>query len=124
MNDEQASTGEAVRVALRGWEQRVQAVIEIARDSDDLAARLPVLDALAHELVRDLERAMAGLDAAAHHPGVILPEKSDMLREALGKADALLHGIALWHRAPSVEALRRARDGFRVAADRFGSPRP
>jgi len=122
--DELESTGEVARLALRGWEQRVQAVIEIARDSDDLAARLPVLDALAHELVRDLEWAMAGLDAAAHRPGVVLPEGSDTLREALGKAHALLHGIGLWHRAPSVGALRKARDGFGVAADRLAARRP
>ena len=123
MNDENETTDEVVRVALRGWEQRVHAVIEIARDSDDLAARLPVLDALAQELVRDLERAMAGLDAAAHQPGVALPEGSDTLRIALGKAHALLHGIGLWHRAPSVGALRKARDGFSVAADRLAPRR-
>ncbi|WP_162271445.1 hypothetical protein [Luteitalea pratensis] len=123
VNDEHESTGEAVRQALRGWEQRVQAVIEIARDSDDLAARLPVLDALAEELVSDLERAMSGLDAATHRPGAALPNGADTLREALGKAHALLHGIALWHRPPSVGALRKARDGFAVAADRLTARR-
>ena len=125
VNEEHESAVEAVRQALRGWEQRVQAVIEIARDSDDLAARLPVLEALAHELVTDLERAMAGLDAAAHDPNVIaLPEGADTLRAALGKAHALLHGITLWHRPPSVGALRKARDGFGVAADRLATRRP
>ena len=117
-------TDETVRQALRGWEQRVQAVIEIARDSDDLAARLPVLDALARELVTDLGRALAGLDVVADRPGVALPEGADTLRGALGKAHALLHGIALWHRPPSVGALRKARDGFRVAADRIAARRP
>ena len=123
MTDEYESTDDVVRLALRGWEQRVHAVIEIARDSDDLAARLPVLDALAHELVRDLEHAMAGLDAAQHPDGT-LPDGSEALREALGKAHALLHGIGLWHRAPSVGALRKARDGFGVAADRLAARRP
>lgn len=123
MTDEHEPDDEVVRLALRGWEQRVQAVIEIARDSDDLAARLPVLDALAHELVRDLERAMAGLDGAAHHPGLMLPEGSEALRDALGRAHELLHGIALWHRAPSVSALRKARDGFGVAAVRLAARR-
>ena len=123
MNDEYEPADEVVRLALRGWEQRVQAVIEIARDSDDLAARLPVLDALAHELVSDLERAIAGLDGAAHQPGVTLPEGSETLREALGRAHALLHGIGLWHRSPSVAALRKARDRFGVAADRLADRR-
>ena len=118
------STAEAVRQALRGWEQRVQAVIEIARDSDDLAARLPVLETLAHELVTDVERATAGLDAAAHDPAIDLPEGADTLRAALGKAHALLQGITLWHRPPSVGALRKARDGFGVAADRLATRRP
>ena len=124
MNNERESTGDAVRQALRGWEQRVQAVIEIARDSDDLAARLPVLEALAHELVADLERAMAGLDAAPHHPEVALPEGTGSLRAALGSAHTLLHGITLWHRPPSVGALRKARDGFGVAAERLAARRP
>ena len=123
MNDEHEPTDEVVRVALRGWEQRVHAVIEIARDSDDLPARLPVLDALARELVRDLEQAMSGLDGAAHQPGVTLHDATDTLRDALAKAHALLHGIGLWHRAPSVGALRKARDGFGVAADRLAARR-
>lgn len=111
----------ATRQALRGWQQRVQAVIDIARDSDDLAARLPVLDALAHELVRDLERALHGLDAAVHRAGTHLPPDADHLRAALGNAHTLLDGIALWHRPPSVAALRKARDHFRLAADRLAS---
>jgi len=110
---------ETVRLALRGWQQRVQAVIEIARDSDDLAVRLPVLDQLAHELVTDLERAATGLDAAAHAPGADLPSAADVLRDALGKAHAQLDGIELWHRAPSVTALRKTRDYFGTAADRL-----
>jgi hypothetical protein len=122
VNEERESTGEAVRQALRGWAQRVQAVIEIARDSDDLAARLPVLEALAHELVTDLEHAMTGLDAAAHHPGIALPEGAQILRAELGRAHTLLSGITLWHRPPSVGALRKARDGFGVAADRLATP--
>lgn len=123
MHDEHEPAGDVVRVALRGWEQRVHAVIGIARDSDDLAARLPVVDALAQELVRDLERAMAALDEAGHRPGVTLPEGSDTLRQAIARAHALLHGISLWHRAPSVSALRKARDGFAVAADRLAARR-
>lgn len=110
------------RRALRGWQQRVQAVIDIARDSDDLAVRLPVLNHLAHELVADLHRAMNGLDAAVHAPASELPAGADLLREALGKAHAQLDGIELWHRAPSVSALRKARDGFRLAADRLEAP--
>ncbi len=115
--------GEPVRQALRGWQQRVQAVIEIGRDSDDLAARLPVLDALAHELVVDLERAINGLDAASHTSGVELPGDAGVLRYALARAHRLLHGIELWHRPPSVGALRKARDSFSVAADRIESRR-
>lgn len=107
------------RQALRGWQQRIQAVIDIARDSDDLAARLPVLDTLAHELVRDLERALRGLDAATRHEGTTLPQDADHLRAALADAHALLEGISLWHRPPSVAALRKARDRFRLAADRL-----
>jgi len=110
---------ETVRLALSGWQQRVQAVIEIARDSDDLAVRLPVLDQLAHELVTDLERAIAGLDAAVHASGAALPAGADMLRDAIGKAHAQLAGIDLWHRPPSVAALRKARDCFRAATDRL-----
>ncbi|MGV3518133.1 hypothetical protein [Luteitalea sp.] len=112
-------SGAAVRQALRGWQQRVQAVIEIGRDSDDLAVRLPVLDQLAQELVTDLGRAIDGLDAVSHAPGAVLPAGADVLREALGKAQDQLRGIELWHRAPSVAALRRARDHFAVAADRL-----
>jgi len=123
VSDAHEPAGDVVRLALRGWEQRVHAVIEIARDSDDLAARLPVLDALAHELVRDLERGIAGLDEARHRADISLPEGSDTLREALGRAHALLHGIGLWHRAPSVSALRKVRDGFAVAADRLAARR-
>lgn len=111
----------ATRQALRGWQQRVQAVIDIARDSDDVAARLPVLDTIAHELVRDLERALHGLDAAVHHSGASLPSDADHLRAALGNAHDVLAGIALWHRPPSVAALRKARDHFRLAADRLAS---
>lgn len=107
---------EAVRLALRGWQQRVQAVIDIARDSDDLVVRLPVLDQLAHELVADLARAMAGLDDLSETAGPS-PASVDILREALGQAHARVQGIALWHRAPSVAALRQARDYFRLAAD-------
>jgi hypothetical protein len=112
----------AVRLALRGWQQRVHAVMDIARDSDDLTVRLPVLDQLAHELVADLVRAMRGLDAAVHAPGSEWPAGADLLREALGRAHAQLDGIELWHRAPSVSALRKARDGFRLAADRLEIP--
>ncbi|BCS33678.1 hypothetical protein TBR22_A29050 [Luteitalea sp. TBR-22] len=116
MNDHARPTDvHAVHAALRGWQQRVQAVIEIARDTDDLAARLPVLDALADELVADISRAVEGLDVLAHRPGVTLPEGTDLLREALGKAHDLLHGITLWHRGPSVAALRKARDHFAAA---------
>lgn len=110
---------ESVRLALRGWQQRVQAIIEIARDSDDLAVRLPVLDQLAHELVADLTHAITGLDALANQPGAVLPADSDVLRQALGQAHAQLSSIELWHRAPSVSALRKARDYFGVAADRL-----
>lgn len=105
--------------ALRGWQQRVQAVLDIGRDSDDLAARLPVLETVAHELVRDLGRALSGLDALVHRPGAALPAHADVLRAALGNAHALLDGITLWHRPPSVAALRKARDHFRVGADRL-----
>ena len=110
---------ETVRLALRGWQQRVQAVIEIARDSDDLAVRLPVLDQLAHELVADLERAITGLDAAVHSQDSALPAGADVLRGALGKAHGQLFGIELWHRAPSVGALRKARDHFGSAVVRL-----
>lgn len=110
---------ESVRLALRGWQQRVQAIIEIARDSDDLAVRVPVLDQLAHELVADLTHAMTGLDALAHHPGAAVPADVDVLRQALGQAHAQVKSIELWHRAPSVSALRKARDYFGVAADRL-----
>jgi len=113
------SPAHATLQALRGWQQRVQAVIDIARDSDDLAARLPVLDTIAHELVRDLARALRGLDAAVHRADVILPPEADHLREALGQAHERLDGISLWHRPPAVAALRQARDHFRVAADRL-----
>ena len=89
-------TAEAVRLALRGWQQRIQAVIEIARDDDDLAARLPVLNTVASDLVAALMRALA-----------------------VGQALALLRGIELWHRPSSVAALRKARDHFRVPADRL-----
>jgi hypothetical protein len=110
---------DAVRLALRGWQQRMQAVIDIARDSDDLAARLPVLETLATDVVADLSRAIAGLDALTHRPDAALPPGTDLLREALGKAHGLLHDIALWHRGPSVAALRKARDHFAAAADRY-----
>jgi hypothetical protein len=106
---------DAARRALRGWQQRIQAVLEIARDDDDLAARLPVLDQLAAELVAALGVARAGLEAAAGH----LPAEADVLRHAVRDAHELLHGIELWHRPPSVAALRKARDRFRVAADRL-----
>jgi hypothetical protein len=99
---------DAVRLALRGWQQRMQAVIDIARDSDDLAARLPVLETLATDVVADLSRAIAGLDALTHRPDAALPPGTD-----------LLHDIALWHRGPSVAALRKARDHFAAAADRY-----
>ena len=108
---------DGVRLALRGWQQRIQAVIEIARDSDDLAVRLPVLDQVAHELVTDLARAIAGLDGLGHAAGAAALPGADVLREAIGQAHARLHGIELWHRAPSVGALRKARDYFRLAAD-------
>jgi hypothetical protein len=110
---------ETVRLALQGWQQRIYAVIEIARDSDDLAVRLPVLDELAHELVADLERAMHGLDAAAQVREADLPRGADVLRVAVGKAHAQLSGIELWHRGPSVGALRKARDGFLAALERL-----
>lgn len=108
-----------VRQALRGWQQRLQAVIDIGRDSDDLAVRLPVLDQLAHELVRDLGRARAGLEALAAAPGTTLPPHVDLLRDALGNAHQVLEGITLWHRPPSVAALRKARDHFGLAVDRL-----
>lgn len=114
---------EPVRQALRGWQQRVQAVIEIGRDSHDLPARLPVLDVLAHELVADLERAADGLDGAARDAGASLPRHADELRAAIERACRLLHGIELWHRPHSVGALRKARDGFRAAADRIDARR-
>ena len=104
-----------VRRALRGWQQRIQAVLEIARDDDDLAARLPVLDQLAAEMVEALSFARAGLEAA----GSRLPERAEPLRRAIVEAHARLAGIDLWHRAASVEALRKARDHFRVEADRL-----
>lgn len=110
---------ESVRLALKGWHQRVQAVIEIARDSDDLAVRLPVLDELARELVIDITHAINGIDAAMHAPGAVLPSGTDVLRDALGKAHSQLAGIELWHRSPSVAALRKARDYFGVASERF-----
>lgn len=111
------------RRALVGWQQRVQAVIDIARDSDDLAARLPVLDQVATELVADVARAIAGLDALAGSPMADLPPGNDTLRDALGRAHDLLHGIGLWHRPPSVAALRKARDHFAVAARRLDCQR-
>lgn len=113
---------ESVRLALRGWQQRVQAIIEIARDSDDLAVRVPVLDELAHELVADLTHAMTGLDALCHQPGATVPGDVHVLRQALGQAHAQVKSIELWHRAPSVGALRKARDYFGVAADRLTAP--
>lgn len=119
MGDAGAAThDDAVRLALRGWQQRVQAVLDIARDSDDLVARLPVLDALADELVADLSRAIAGLDALINRPGTSVPPGADLLRAALGKAHDHLDGIALWHRGPSVSALRKARDHFAAALRR------
>ncbi len=110
---------DAVRRALRGWQQRTQAVIDIARDSDDLTVRLPVLDHLAHELVADIARAITALDALTHRPRARLPVDADMLRHALGQAHDLLDGIELWHRPPSVTALRKARDHFARAAERL-----
>ena len=110
---------ETVRLALVGWRQRVQAVIEIARDSDDLAVRVPVVDELARGLVIDLERAMAALDAVTASASTTPPPSTDVLREALGKAHAHLAGIELWHRPTSVGALRKARDQFAVAVDSF-----
>lgn len=115
---------EAARLALTGWQQRVQAVIEIARDSDDLVARLPVLDQLARELVSDIARAIAGLDALGRRPDAGVPANVDALRDALGKAHAQLYGIELWHRPPSVGALRKARDCLRTAADRLSTSTP
>jgi hypothetical protein len=106
-----------VRRALRAWQQKVQAVIDIARDDDDLAARLPVLDRLATELVDALARASDALQRL----GVRLPPGADVLRRAVGEAHAVLAGIELWHRPPSVEALRKARDHFRLAADRLAA---
>ena len=111
-NDVEAA--EAVRLALRGWQQRIQAVIEIARDDDDLAARLPVLNTVASDLVAALTRAVGGLDSVPALPVEVLP-----LRLAVGQALALLRGIELWHRPSSVTALRKARDHFRVPADRL-----
>jgi hypothetical protein len=106
---------DATRRALRGWQQRIQAVLDIARDDDDLAVRLPVLDQLAAELVAALGLARAGLEAASGR----LPAEADALRRAVRDAHELLHGIDLWHRPPSVAALRKARDRFRVAAERL-----
>ncbi len=112
---------DAVRRAMRGWQQRIQAVIEIARDDDDLVARLPVLDRLATELVQALAAARDGLE----HPGARLPASATPLRHAVRSAHALLAGVELWHRPPSVALLRTARDHFRVAADRIdGHLRP
>lgn len=108
---------EAVRLALRGWQQRIHAVIEVARDDDDLAARLPVLHAVASDLVRALTQSMEGLDRVPALPVEVLP-----LRLAVGQALDLLRGIELWHRPSSVTALRKARDHFRVAADRLQAP--
>lgn len=110
---------EPVRLALRGWQQRVHAVIEIARDSDDLAARLPVLDQIASELVADLRRALSGLHAARDGGAGRLPPGTDVLRDALHRAHARLEHIDLWHRGPAVAALRTARDHFAVAAERL-----
>ena len=107
-------TGEAVRLALRGWQQRIQAVLEVARDDDDLPARLPVLVTVASELVTALGHAVDGLDRVPALPVEVLP-----LRLAAGQAYELLRGIELWHRPPSVAALRKARDHFRLAADRL-----
>ena len=106
---------DAVRRALRGWQQRVQAVLDVARDDDDLPARLPVLDAVASELVSSVRAACEGLDLYTRP----LPEDAVVLREALGRALDALRGIELWHRPPSVAALRRARDYLRIAADRL-----
>lgn len=108
---------EAVRRALRGWQQRIQAVLEIARDEDDPVARLPVLDRVASELVTALGAARAGLVGAASR----LPAEAEPLRQAVDDAHRVLGGIELWHRPPSVDALRKARDHFRVAADRLGA---
>ncbi len=116
-------SSDVVRRALVGWQQRVQAVIDIARDSDDLAARLPVLDQIATELVADVARAIAGLDALAGSPTADVPPGSDTLRDTLGRAHDLLHGIGLWHRPPSVAALRKARDHFAAAARRLDGQR-
>ncbi len=110
---------DASHLALRAWQQRVHAVLEIARDSDDLAARLPVLDSLASELVTDMARALAGLDAAIVLPRTALPPGTDVLRDALGRAYVRLARIDIWHRAPAVAALRQARDCFGSAIPRL-----
>ncbi len=109
------ATPDAVRLAMRGWQQRIQAVIEIARDDDDLAARLPVLHQLGSELVAGLAAAGDGLE----HADSPLSVDATPLRRAIRGAHALLAGIELWHRPSSVEALRKARDHFRVGADRL-----
>ena len=110
---------DATRRALRGWAQRLQALIEIARDTDDLTARLPVLDTLATELVSSLASAITAFDHVAHHPRATMPAGADLLRDALGEAHDLLRDITLWHRGPSVAAMRKARDHFAAAADRL-----
>jgi hypothetical protein len=118
MTDDKSEVGpdaaEAVRLALRGWQQRIQAVLEVARDDEDLPARLPVLVTVASELVTALGQAVDGLDRMAALPVEVLP-----LRLAAGQAHDLLRGIELWHRPTSVAALRKARDHFRLAADRL-----
>ena len=89
-NDVEAA--EAVRLALRGWQQRIQAVIEIARDDDDLAARLPVLNTVASDLVAALTRAVGGLDSVPALPVEVLPR--DHFRVPADRLQHSRHGAA------------------------------
>lgn len=118
---------DALRRALRGWEQRIDAIMRIARDDDDLAARLPVLDVLTRELVAALAQARQGLESATRQgPSIGVDEawydNMAPLLTAVSSAHDLLVDIAVWHRPSSVAALRKARDHFRVLADALPPP--
>lgn len=118
---------DALRRALRGWEQRIDAIMRIARDDDDLAARLPVLDVLTRELLEDLAQARLGLENATHRAPVLgldeqwIANMAPLLSAVTGAYD-LLVDIEIWHRPSSVAALRKARDRFRVIADTLPPP--